>query len=55
MGFYLKSKISQNKEILRLFCKYLEASKGLDEILKENGYVRQKDGNYKVIKENSKY
>ena len=31
--------------------KYLEASKGLDEILKQNGYVRQKDGNYKVIKE----
>ena len=31
--------------------KYLEASKGLDEILAENGYVRQKDGNYKVIKE----
>lgn len=27
MGFYLKSKISQNKEILRLFCKDLEASK----------------------------
>ena len=27
MGFYLKSKISQNKEILRLFYKDLEASK----------------------------